>query len=163
MLRIRWIEKPFFSFWDKHYPDWAKKYTTINTATKAVAPSDVTALQDTSSITLNWSAVQGADGYKIFYKSGGKWKTTVNSTTATSHTFKNLKAGAKYTFAIQPYSVVDGKTIYGEYAEYTAATLPATVTAKATSPSKGTISHSIEIKTLGFFLITSSFLPVFAP
>jgi hypothetical protein len=29
MLRIRWIEKPFFSFWDQHYPDWAKKYTEV--------------------------------------------------------------------------------------------------------------------------------------
>lgn len=26
MLRIRFIEKPFFAFWDKHYPIWAKKF-----------------------------------------------------------------------------------------------------------------------------------------
>ena len=103
------------------------------------APTKVSVIQNTSAIKLSWSAVNGATGYRIFYKKNGQWQICATVTT-TSCTFKNLKAGAKYTFAIQPYSVVGGKSIYGKYVEYTTATLPATVTAKAASPSKGKIS-----------------------
>ena len=120
--------------------EWSKVYVTISTATKAVKPATVTASQNTSSISLNWAKSAGADGYRIFYKSGGKWKTTVSSTTALSHTFKNLNAGAKYTFAIQPYIKTESGVVWGEYAEYAASTTPATVTAKVSSPSAGKIS-----------------------
>ena len=87
-----------------------------------------------------WTASAGADGYRIFYKSGGKWKTTVSSTTALSHTFKNLKAGAKYTFAIQPYIKTESGVVWGEYVECTTSTKPATPTVKTTAPSKGKIT-----------------------
>lgn len=29
LLRIRFIEKPFFVFWDKHYPEWLQKFKTM--------------------------------------------------------------------------------------------------------------------------------------
>ena len=121
---------------------WADTYTTISTATKTVKPASVKATQNTAEIKLSWNKVAGATGYRIFYKSGGKWKVTVDSTTAISHTFKNLKAGAKYTFAVQPYIKTSSGVVWGEYATYTASTLPAMVTVKATSSSTGEISLS---------------------
>lgn len=121
---------------------WASDYTTIDTATKAVKPSKVVAEQSTSAIKLTWTKCEGATGYRIHYKVNGTWKTTVSSTAATSHTFKNLKAGAKYTFAIQPYIKTNSAVVWSDYTEFTTATKPATVTAKATSPSSGKISLS---------------------
>ncbi len=115
-------------------------FTQLATATKAVKPSKVTAKQTTNSITLTWTKSVGATGYRIHIKSGSSWKTVLKATTATSHTFKNQKAGVKYTFAIQPYIKNGSNVIWGEYAEFTTASLPATVTAKVSSPSKGKVS-----------------------
>ena len=28
LLRIRFVEKPFFAFWDKHYPKWLEVFET---------------------------------------------------------------------------------------------------------------------------------------
>lgn len=121
---------------------WSSTYTTIDTATKTVKPSKVTAKQTANTITLNWTKCSGATGYRIYYKSGSAWKVAVSSTAATTHTFKNLKAGAKYIFAVRPYIKNGSTVIWSDYTTYTAATNPATVTAKASSPSKGKISLS---------------------
>ena len=121
---------------------WAPEYITHDTATKAVRPSKVTATQNTGAIKLNWTASPGATGYRIFYKSGNNWKVMLSSTTATTHTFKNLNAGEKFTFAIQPYIINGSSIVWGQYAEFTTATKPATVTAKASSGSSGKISLS---------------------
>ncbi len=117
-------------------------YTECATATKTVKPSKVTAKQTASTITLSWPQVSGATGYRIYYKSGSTWKTLVSSTTATSYTVKNLKAGAKYTFAVRPYTNNGSTVVWSDYTTYTAATTPATVTAKVSSPSKGKINLS---------------------
>ncbi|MBQ7861487.1 MAG: fibronectin type III domain-containing protein [Clostridia bacterium] len=115
-------------------------FTQIATATKTVKPAKVTAKQTTSSVTLNWTKCAGATGYRIFVKSGSSWKTVLNSTTALTHTFTNQKAGTKYTFAIRPYIINSGNVIWSDFVEFTTATLPATVTAKASSPSKGKVN-----------------------
>ncbi|MBE6773989.1 MAG: hypothetical protein E7544_07170 [Ruminococcaceae bacterium] len=119
---------------------WATDYTTINTATQAIKPVKVAAAQNTSAIKLAWTACPGATGYRIYYKSGNIWKVSVSTTAATSHMYTNLKAGAKYTFAIRPYILVDGVVIWSDYVEFTTATKPAAPVAKASSPSKGKIT-----------------------
>lgn len=120
----------------------ANAYTTVETVTKADAPSKVSATQSTSAIKLSWTACSGATGYRIYYKSGNTWKVSVSSTTATSHTYTGLKAGAKYTFAVRPYIKNGSEIIWSDYVEYSAATTPATVTAKATSSATGKIALS---------------------
>ena len=117
-------------------------YKEAPTATKAVKPAKVTATQTTSTITLNWTKCAGATGYRIYYKSGSTWKVAVSATAATTHTFKNLKAGAKYTFAVRPYILNGSTLVWSDYTQFMTASLPATVTAKASSPSKGKISLS---------------------
>ncbi len=119
---------------------WAGTYATINTATKPEAPSGITSAQNKSAIRLSWSGAENITGYRIYYKSGDIWKICVSSTTATSHIFENLKAGARFTFAVKPYIEVDGVVIWGKYTEFTAATKPENVTAKVASPSKGKIA-----------------------
>lgn len=119
--------------------EWASGYTTTDTATKTVMTS-VTATQNTSAIKLSWKACPGATGYRIYYMSGGAWKVSVSSTTATSYTYNNLRAGAKYTFAIRPYIKNGSSVIWTNYTEFMTATKPANVTAKASSPSAGKIT-----------------------
>lgn len=115
-------------------------YTECATSTKAVKPSKVTAKQTANTITLNWTKSAGATGYRIYVKSGTNWKTIVNSTTALTYTIKGLKAGAKYTYAVRPYVKNGSTVVWSDYTTYTAATTPATVTAKVTTPSKGKIN-----------------------
>lgn len=61
-----------------------------------------------TSIKLNWYAVNGADGYVVYQKSGKKWKA-IKDTTSTSYNVKKLKAGSKYQFRIKAYINADGK------------------------------------------------------
>lgn len=116
------------------------KQLSFTISTKA--PSKVTATQSTNAIKLTWDKVSGATGYRIYYKSGSTWKVAVSATTATSHTFKNLKAGTKFVFAVRPYTISGGNTIWSPYTECATATKTvkiAKITAKQTT-SKVTLS-----------------------
>ncbi len=115
------------------------EYTTVYASSKAGVVSKITSAQNTSAIRLNWDSVR-ATGYRIYYKSGNKWKVAVSEAKGLSHTFTGLKPGTKYTFAIRPYTKCNGKYYWSDYTEYTTATKPDTVTAKATLPSKGKIT-----------------------
>ncbi len=100
----------------------------------------VSATQNTSEIKLTWSVSKGATGYRIYYKSGSSWKVAVSSTTATSHTFKNLKAGAKFTFAVRPYIKTNSGLVWSSYTTFKASTVPANPTIKVAAPSKGKVT-----------------------
>lgn len=104
--------------------------------------SKVSATQTSSTIKLTWSASKGATGYRIYYKSGSSWKVAVSSTTATSHTFKNLKAGARFTFAIRPYIKTNSGVVWASYTSFKASTVPVNPTIKVASPSKGKVTVS---------------------
>ena len=54
-----------------------------------------------SSLTLAWSTVDGAKGYKVYNASTKKW---IDTKTKRTLTVNNLKAGTKYTFAVRAYS-----------------------------------------------------------
>lgn len=71
------------------------------------APETVTSVVTDSSITLNWDAVENATGYRIFYKTASGWTTCATSIN-TTFTFSSLEPGMKFTYAVRPYSDVDG-------------------------------------------------------
>ena len=121
---------------------WSPNYSVVDTAAPTTKPSKVTAAQNSSAIKLTWAKCSGATGYRIFFKSGNVWRIAVNATAATSHTFTGLKPGAKFTFAIRPYIINGSSVIWSPYTEFTTATMPSAVTAKASSPSKGSLSLS---------------------
>lgn len=99
----------------------------------------VTASQTTSSLTLSWTAVPGATGYRIYYQSGGKWKKCA-TLTGTSHTFRNLSAGAKYTFAVRAYSLSGSVVTWAPtYTTFTASTKTAAPSAIATAQNTSAI------------------------
>lgn len=110
--------------------------------TKLSAPSKVTSKAATTSVKLTWSKSRGADGYRIYYKSGEKWKTLVKSVKGTTYTIKKLKAATKHTFAVRAYKKTKDGTIWSEYKDFSAATKPgkATLTVKSISPGAATLT-----------------------
>ena len=55
----------------------------------------------TSTLSLSWSAVEGAKGYEVYNKATKKW---TNTKTKRTLTVKSLKAGTKYQFIVRAYS-----------------------------------------------------------
>ena len=70
-------------------------------------------------VTVKWSKVTGASGYKVYYKTSknGSWKTlkTANNKT-TSYTKTGLTKGKTYYFTVKAYRTVGGKTYNGAFA-----------------------------------------------
>lgn len=86
--------------------------------TKLSAPSKVTSKAATTSVKLTWSKSRGADGYRIYYKSGDSWKTLVKSVKGTTYTLKNIKNVTKRTYAVRAYKKTKDGTIWSEYKQF---------------------------------------------
>ena len=70
-------------------------------------------------VTVKWSKVSGASGYKIYRstkKSGGyKCVKTIKKGSTVKYVNKNLKKGRNYYYKVRAYRTVDGKKVYGAY------------------------------------------------
>lgn len=92
-------------------------YTQIITATKPIKPVvSVTTQGGTASV--RWTAVKGASGYQVYYKSttsgGYVLLGTVGSGT-TSFTDNGYTVGSPYAFAVRAVKAVQGGYIFGEH------------------------------------------------
>ena len=77
---------------------WKNKAATLKT--NSVANS-------ASGVTVKWTALAGAEGYKIYRKTGsGGWKLidTVKGGSKTSYTDKTVKNGTTYTYTVRGYN-----------------------------------------------------------
>lgn len=119
---------------------WSDVYTTHKTATKPAKPAKVTASQTTNSLTLSWSAVRGATGYRIYYKKGNNWAVSKDSVTGTTHTFKGLASGQKFTLAVRPYIKGDSGVIWGDYITCNTAVKPNIPSFTVTNPGAGQLA-----------------------
>ena len=88
-------------------------YEQANTRLKLSKPGYITSTATQNSITLTWGKVKGATGYRIYVrnKTTGKWETLVSSTSFTTYTLTNLKAGTDYSYAVKAFAK-DKKTVY---------------------------------------------------
>lgn len=70
-------------------------------------------------VTVKWSKVKGASGYKIYRStkksSGFKCVKTLKSGSTVKYVNKNLKKGQDYYYKVKAYRTVDGKKVYGAY------------------------------------------------
>ena len=118
-----------------------KKELTFTIAPKTT--SKITATQTTTSITLSWNKVTGADGYRVYVyntstKKYDKLKDVKNPTLKVT----SLKAGTAYKYKIKAYKKDDG-AIYGAASDaFETCTKPATPTLKVTSTKTGVASLS---------------------
>ena len=74
--------------------DW----TSTTATTVLPAPSGLSAVATSTTITLSWGAVSGASGYDVKQGSGG---TVTAVSSGTSHTFSGLTANAAYTLYVR--------------------------------------------------------------
>ena len=84
-------------------------YDTKGTAFTAYATPKISSISvNNSGTVITWGKVNGAAKYRVFYKIGnGAW-TKITDTTSTSYTWKDAKAGTKYTYTVRCVSS-DGK------------------------------------------------------
>ena len=127
---------------------WSTEYTTIDTATKAVKPSKVTAVKSKDKVELTWSASPGATGYCVYQKSGNSWKEVLN-TGKTKHTFDGAKASGKYTYYVQPYIETESDVIWSDRTQVTAFD-------KTVKPAKLTAKQTITTITLSWSKVTGA-------
>ncbi len=94
-------------------------------------------------ITLKWSTVKGADGYRIYVQnSKGGWKKLATVKGTTTYKVKDLKAGTKYTFAVKAFMKgEDGETTIwaDEFAQQTFKTLPGKTSKLTAKTSKNAV------------------------
>src|SRR6185436_5301160 len=82
-------------------------FATTNTPPPpaVAAPAEVTVVPGNGKVTVVWSPVQGAEGYRIYRGVNGAWiATPVGRTTATSHTSYGLANGTTYSFTVAAYT-----------------------------------------------------------
>ena len=93
---------------------------TLMLSASAVAANEVgrvmnlkaSAVKD-NAVTLTWSAVEGASGYRLQYcevngESQSAWKTLSDAIRTTSYTVKNLAIGKTYSFKVLAYKQTTG-------------------------------------------------------
>ncbi|MBP5604122.1 MAG: fibronectin type III domain-containing protein, partial [Ruminiclostridium sp.] len=77
------------------------------------APSSAVKADKTAQngVKLVWSALSGTGGYLVQVLDNGKWKNVriIKDRKKTSATITGLKAGPKYTFRVQSFTVQNGK------------------------------------------------------
>lgn len=105
---------------DTSKPAEPEKTTETKTETKKEskklpAPANFKAKKTSSSVTLSWDAVEGADMYRVYKynEKTGKYEK-YKDVKSTKCTVTGLKANTKYKFKITAYDKVNGKYVKGE-------------------------------------------------
>lgn len=120
-------------------------------ALAASAPGNVARFSMTgcsaSTVSLSWSKVKGASGYRIrrYDSKSKKWKTvlTANKGSAIKGTVKKLSPATTYKLQIHAYKKAGKKTLYSKKAKtLTVATKPAKVTLQSVKASGAKITVS---------------------
>ena len=66
------------------------------------------------SVKVTWDKVKGADGYRVYMKEHGKWKS-LGKVSSNSYTCKGLETGKKYTFTVRAYKKANTGTVLSAY------------------------------------------------
>ena len=90
-------------------PVETEKASESGTESEAEDPQITVALSEYR-VLLNWTAVEGADGYYITYDDGSG-PVDYGKTSHTTFRKKGLKGGTAYTFYVTPYCLADGEEI----------------------------------------------------
>lgn len=82
-------------------------------ALSVAVPAKITATTTSDSVTLKWSKVSKASGYRVYIRQGGKWQK-LKSQSAVTYTAEDLTASTTYSFGIKTYRKSGGKTYWSE-------------------------------------------------
>ena len=97
-----------------------------------------------NALKLNWSKVNGADGYRVYVKVNGQWKSHGN-TKSTTYVHKKLETGKSYTYTVKAYKNTKSGTVWSSYDKKgitgkAVLSAPSLRKAKRTSAKKATLS-----------------------
>lgn len=111
-----------------YYSNYSNKLTVSTLpATPKNLKKSVLALSGAKvSVTLTWSKVTNAKGYKIQYSTSSNFKSNVKTVTSTSLSKKltSLTAGKTYYFRVMCYRTVNSKNYNSSYSSYISIKLP---------------------------------------
>lgn len=112
----------------------------VTTKVEVKATNKLTASATKTTVTLKWSKVSNASGYKIYkYNSKTKKYEYLKSTSKTQLKVSKLKTGTTYKFRVRAYN----KDILGDYSSAVSVTTKlSTPKLKAKSSSKGKVTFS---------------------
>lgn len=85
-------------------------------------------------IDVSWGAVSGASGYKV---KEGSSTTTIASPSQTATSFYNKTKGSTYSYSVQAYTVVNGKTFTGAWSSVSSKKAVGTTIGQAKTGDKG--------------------------
>jgi hypothetical protein len=69
------------------------------------APANVSAIPGSGKVRITWSAVDGAEGYRVYRATNGVWdKRPVGRTSGTTHISTSLVNGTTYSFTVAAYT-----------------------------------------------------------
>lgn len=93
---------------------YSSKYTEVSAKTKDMGSTPKpTATADKNSVTLKWTKVPGATGYRIYQYKNGEW-AKIKSVTTNSYKVTSLKVDTTYKFKIRPYAKTSKGTVWGK-------------------------------------------------
>ena len=97
-----------------------------------------------NALKLNWSKVNGANGYRVYVKVNGQWKALGN-TKSTTYVHKKLETGKSYTYTVKAYKNTKSGTVWSSYDKKgitgkASLSAPSLRKAKRTSAKKATLS-----------------------
>ena len=97
-----------------------------------------------NALKLNWSKVNGANGYRVYVKVNGQWKALGN-TKSTTYVHKKLETGKRYTYTVKAYKNTKSGTVWSSYDKKgitgkASLSAPSLRKAKRTSAKKATLS-----------------------
>lgn len=95
------------------------EYRSISTATKPAAPKLTVEGLKNLSANIIWKAVEGVDGYQVFYKTDETSYVLINDLGSNTRgvAASKMDYNEYYTFAVRAYIVAGGKRIYGPHTE----------------------------------------------
>ena len=67
-----------------------------------------------NALKLNWSKVNGADGYRVYVKVNGQWKS-LGDVKGTTYVHKHLETGKSYTFTVKAYKKTKSGIVWSSY------------------------------------------------
>lgn len=97
------------------------EYSDVLVATTKLKTPTIKLTAKSKKITIKWSRITGAEGYKIYRatsKNGKyKWIKTIKGNKKLTYTNTKLKSGKKYYYKVRAYRVIAKKTRYSAYSK----------------------------------------------
>jgi fibronectin type 3 domain-containing protein len=90
-------------------------YSVITSQVTQVSAPSVLSESTFDSITLNWAAVSGANGYEVAIATSEGGPYTVSLQTTLTKTFSGLTTGSTYYVKVRSYRLISTTKVYGPY------------------------------------------------